>query len=42
VAEPPAILADEPTAALGSANGQTIMTLLSDRPLEQNYYRFVA
>jgi ABC-type lipoprotein export system ATPase subunit len=29
VAEPSAILADEPTAALDSANGQTTMTILS-------------
>ena len=29
VAEPSAILADEPTAALDAANGQAIMTILS-------------
>jgi putative ABC transport system ATP-binding protein len=29
VANPSAVLADEPTAALDSANGQTIMTVLA-------------
>jgi putative ABC transport system ATP-binding protein len=29
VADPPAILADEPTAALDSTNGHAIMTILS-------------
>jgi putative ABC transport system ATP-binding protein len=36
VAEPPAILADEPTAALDSANGHAIMTILSGIAKEQN------
>jgi putative ABC transport system ATP-binding protein len=36
VAEPSAILADEPTAALDSANGQAIMTILSTIARERN------
>ncbi len=36
VAEPAAILADEPTAALDGANGQAIMTLLSAIAREPN------
>jgi putative ABC transport system ATP-binding protein len=36
VAEPSAILADEPTAALDSANGQAIMTILSTIAREEN------
>jgi putative ABC transport system ATP-binding protein len=35
VAEPSAILADEPTAALDSANGQAVMTILSTIAKEQ-------
>jgi putative ABC transport system ATP-binding protein len=35
VAEPSAILADEPTAALDSANGQAVMTILSSIAKEQ-------
>jgi putative ABC transport system ATP-binding protein len=30
VAEPPAILADEPTAALDGTNGQAVMTILAN------------
>jgi putative ABC transport system ATP-binding protein len=36
VAKPSAVLADEPTAALDSANGQTIMTVLSAIAEDQN------
>jgi putative ABC transport system ATP-binding protein len=36
VAEPSAILADEPTAALDSANGQAIMAILADISQEPN------
>jgi putative ABC transport system ATP-binding protein len=36
VAEPSAILADEPTAALDSANGQAVMTILSTIAKEQS------
>ena len=36
VADPPAILADEPTAALDTANGQAIMLILSRIAKERN------
>jgi putative ABC transport system ATP-binding protein len=36
VSEPSAILADEPTAALDSANGQAIMTILARTARERN------
>jgi putative ABC transport system ATP-binding protein len=36
VADPPAVLADEPTAALDAANGQAIMVILSGIAKERN------